>query len=152
MVIMKNTFYERFFFKQLYLFVLVIIMTSCISKTEKKDELNYDKLTTLTFKEKINDLGKLQIGKKLSTQFEFSNSGENMLIIKKVNTSCGCTAAKWSAGIIQPDEKGTIKIVYDAKYPGHFNKTITVFYNGKDSPVQLNIKGEVPYPKKKSQQ
>ncbi|WP_394368018.1 DUF1573 domain-containing protein [Flavobacterium undicola] len=72
------------------------------------------------------------------------------LLIKDVNTSCGCTVPEWYKGIIKPNKNGEIKIVYDAKYPGRFNKTITVFYNGKDSPINLTIKGEVPYPKKNS--
>ncbi|WP_074517205.1 DUF1573 domain-containing protein [Flavobacterium glycines] len=34
-----------------------------------------------------------------------------------------------------------MKIVYDSKYPGRFNKTIKVVYNGKNSPIKLTIKG-----------
>ena len=52
----------------------------------------------------------------------------------------------WPKEIIEPNESGEIKIVYDAKYPGRFNKTITVVYNGKDSAIELTIKGEVSYP------
>jgi hypothetical protein len=34
-------------------------------------------------------------------------------------------------------------VVFDAKEHGHFNKTISVFYNGKDSPIKLINKGEM---------
>jgi hypothetical protein len=37
-------------------------------------------------------------------------------------------------------------IKYDADFPGTFEKTITVHYNGKDSPAILKIKGQVAYP------
>lgn len=37
-------------------------------------------------------------------------------------------------------------IKYDADSPGVFHKTIKVHYNGKNSPVQLSIRGQVEYP------
>ncbi len=41
--------------------------------------------------------------------------------------------------------KGGIKIKYDAVFPGVFHKTITVYFNGKGSPVRLSVKGQVGY-------
>lgn len=100
----------------------------------------------MTFKQNEHDFGNISSKKSVSTLFEFSNAGEMPLLIKEVKTSCGCTVPEWSKEIIQSNESGEIKILYDAKYPGRFNKTITVFYNGKNSPQVLTIKGEVPYP------
>ncbi|QTD38549.1 DUF1573 domain-containing protein [Polaribacter batillariae] len=57
------------------------------------------------------------------------------------------TIPEYPKGIIKPSERGEIKVVYDTKYPGRFNKTIAVFYNSKGSPKILTIKGEIPYPK-----
>ncbi|MBN2755844.1 MAG: DUF1573 domain-containing protein [Bacteroidales bacterium] len=39
-----------------------------------------------------------------------------------------------------------LKLRYDTSYYGNFSKTIKVYYNGKDSPVELIIKGSVNYP------
>lgn len=108
------------------------------------------KLTNMSFKNKVHDFEEILAGKSVSTLFEFSNTGESPLLIKEVTTSCGCTVPEWPKEVIQPNGKGTIKIVYDAKYPGRFNKTVTVVYNGKNSPLELTIKGEVPYPKKEA--
>ncbi|MFV0266550.1 MAG: hypothetical protein ACK5HT_05380, partial [Draconibacterium sp.] len=38
------------------------------------------------------------------------------------------------------------KIGYDTSRPGRFDKTISVFYNGNNSPAILQIKGRVNYP------
>lgn len=121
---------------------------SCISKTHEKNDATGNELANMIFKQKEHDFGKISAGKSVSTIFEFSNTGESPLLIQNVTTSCGCTVPEWPKEIIKPNENREIKIVYDAKYPGRFNKTITVIYNGKDSPVQLSIKGEVPYPTK----
>jgi len=65
------------------------------------------------------------------------------LIIQVVETSCGCTTPKWTTQPIQGGESGEIRMTYDAKYPGHFNKTITVYANVENSPVKLSISGQV---------
>ena len=136
--------------KLLYLFILITVCISCVSRTQEKQDKAIYELTSMTFKNKVHDFGKIPIGKSVSMLFEFSNTGEKPLLIKEVTTSCGCTVTKWPKEKIQPNEKGEINIVYDAKYPGRFDKTVTVVYNGKDSPLELTIKGEVPYPEKEA--
>ena len=136
--------------KSIYLLILILTCISCVTKTETKEIPPKNKWTIMTFKQKEYDFGNISSKKSVSTLFEFSNAGEKPLLIKEVKTSCGCTVPEWSKDIIKPNKKGEIKIVYDAKYPGRFNKTITVVYNGKDSPLELTIKGEVPYPEKEA--
>ncbi len=95
-----------------------------------------------------NDFGQLKYGSIASCSFSFTNIGKKPLIIQHVRTTCGCTVAKWPKNPIKPDEVARIKIKYDASSPGVFFKTITVFYNGKDSPKILTIKGRVKSPAK----
>lgn len=132
--------------KRIHLLILIICCVSCISKSKEKNQVSDGKLTEMIFKHKEYDFGEIPMGKGVSTVFKFLNTGKNPLLIKKVTTTCGCTVPEWPKKIINPNQNGEIKIVYDAKYPGRFNKTITVVYNGKDSPQQLTIKGEIPYP------
>lgn len=128
--------------------ILFTVFTSCISKTKRNNDVSDEEFSNMSFKHKAYSFGKINIKKSVCAVFEFSNTGKNPLLIKEVTTSCGCTVPEWYKGIIKPNESGEIKIIYDAKYPGRFNKTVTVFYNGKDSPIKLTIKGEVPYPQK----
>ena len=118
---------------------------SCTSRTQTKEVHQENELTIMTFKKELHDFGKIASGKSVSNVFAFSNTGDSPLLIKEVTTSCGCTVPKWTKDVIKPNKSGEIKIVYDANYPGRFNKTITVFYNGKHSPKTLTIKGEVIY-------
>ncbi len=135
--------------KYFLLSILIMACVSCISKTPNDHATTSTKLTHLVFKQNEHNFGSIPAEKSVSTVFEFSNKGDNALIINEVTTSCDCTVSEWPKAPIKPNESGEIKIVYDAKYPGHFNKMVTVNYNGKDSPLQLTIRGEVPYPKKK---
>jgi hypothetical protein len=145
----KNDFKNNIISKCSCLFILMVTSISCMQRTQENQTPKENEYTNMTFKQKEHDFGNIPSSKSISTLFKFSNSGENPLLIKEVTTSCGCTVPEWSKGLIEPNENGEIKIVYDAKYPGRFNKTITVIYNGKDSPLKLTIKGEVLYPEEK---
>ncbi len=92
------------------------------------------------------DFGALPYKKEARYSFQFTNPGKTPLVILDVQTSCGCTVPEWTKKPLNPGSSGEIEIKYDADFPGVFHKTIKVYYNGKDSPQELTIKGEVEYP------
>ena len=75
--------------------------------------------------------------------FIFTNVGNQPLIIKNIQSSCGCTIPKKPEHPIMPGEKGEIKVSYDTKRIGGFSKVITIFSNAKTPRKQLRIKGNV---------
>ena len=101
---------------------------------------------TLAFTQTEHDFGTLEIKQPAIYDFEFSNTGKTPLVIQNVETSCGCTVPEWTKEPVKPGKTGTITIKYDAEYPGVFSKSITVYYNGKNSPMHLKIKGSVNSP------
>ncbi|MDP9043148.1 MAG: DUF1573 domain-containing protein, partial [Bacteroidota bacterium] len=56
--------------------------------------------------------------------------------------SCGCTTPEWSREPIAPGATVPIKVGYNAYSDGHFNKTVTIFYNNGQTKT-LIITGEV---------
>jgi hypothetical protein len=104
----------------------------------------------IKFKTTEINFGKLEFNGNGNCSFIFTNPGNTPLVIQHVKTSCGCTVPEWPNKPIKPGKTSEIKINYDTKHPGAFNKTITVFYNGKNSPATLFIKGDVEYPKEMS--
>ncbi|MDT0555962.1 DUF1573 domain-containing protein [Patiriisocius hiemis] len=76
--------------------------------------------------------------------FEFTNVGNEPLVITDVKSTCGCTVPEKPEGPIGPGKKGQIKVKYDTKNKvGPIRKNITVYSNA-DEPVKLlKIKGEV---------
>ncbi|HQQ13354.1 MAG TPA: DUF1573 domain-containing protein [Bacteroidales bacterium] len=100
-----------------------------------------------SFAETEYDFGVLAYKKPAQHRFAVKNSGASPLIISNVETSCGCTVPEWTKKPIKPGKEGEINITYESDFPGVFRKTITVFYNGTNSPDTLLIKGEVELPK-----
>lgn len=77
--------------------------------------------------------------------FEFTNTGDEPLIIKNVQSSCGCTVPSKPTEPIQPGQTGKIDVKYNMN-PGPIRKTITVETNAvnvEEGRVALKIKGEV---------
>ena len=68
-----------------------------------------------------------------------------LLIIRKVKTSCGCTAAELKKKEIKPGEETQIDVKYDStNNTGKQIKTITVICNDPETPTTLlSISSEV---------
>lgn len=75
--------------------------------------------------------------------FGFTNTGTAPLIINQAFATCGCTVPKWPNKPIKPGERGEIEVTYNGKgkFPGHFQKTVTVRTNGVTEVVRLTIEG-----------
>ena len=84
----------------------------------------------------------------------FTNIGDAPIIIKNIQSSCGCTVPKKPEKPVMPGEKGEIKVSYDTKRVGGFSKSITIFSNAKNPRKIIKIKGiikkEVSLQKEKS--
>jgi len=70
------------------------------------------------------------------------------LIIRKVNSSCGCTAVSPKEKVIRPGQSSSIKAVFSSgTRVGRQNKSITVITNDPKSPnLVLRVTGEVEVP------
>ncbi len=97
----------------------------------------------MTFKHTDHNFGSQESGADISYDFEFVNTGKADLVITNVSTSCGCTTPQWTRQPIKSKEKGVITVKYDSSRIGQFSKTITVYSNASNSPVVLQIRGNV---------
>ncbi|QVY65866.1 DUF1573 domain-containing protein [Polaribacter sp. Q13] len=95
------------------------------------------------FEKETIDYGKIDKSSNGERVFVFTNIGDQPLIIKNVQSSCGCTVPKKPEQPIMPGQKGEIKVSYDTKRVGGFSKTITVFSNAKTARKMIKIKGFV---------
>ncbi|QAR30488.1 DUF1573 domain-containing protein [Ornithobacterium rhinotracheale] len=98
----------------------------------------------ITFEKETIDYGEVAKGANGERVFVFTNTGDKPLIIKKVQTSCGCTAAEYPkpTEVIAPGAKGQIKVRYNTNLPDSFNKSITVLSNAVQNGRKiLRIKG-----------
>jgi hypothetical protein len=91
----------------------------------------------IVFKEDSHDFGKVKQGSNLTYEFVFKNDGDDLLTIKNVETSCGCTAALVSNKKVEPGKTGKIKVSLDTK--GYAGEVVKFIYVASDDPVQPKI-------------
>ena len=126
--------------------LLLAISFFYVNTTFSQNEvvINYNS-PEITFENDIIDLGTFMQYDDPSSkcEFLFTNTGKEPLIISKAKGSCGCTVPNWPKEPIMPGETGTIKVNYDEKRVGSFNKSITITSNARNSVKVLKIKGKV---------
>jgi hypothetical protein len=97
----------------------------------------------IEFKSETIDYGQIEKGSDGLRVFEFTNTGDQELVISDVKSSCGCTVPEKPKEPIAPGATGEIKVKYDTKRVGPIRKTVTVYSNA-DQPIKaLKIKGQV---------
>lgn len=85
------------------------------------------------FKETTHDFGKVKQGDVVEHDFVFKNEGGAPLIVDKVETTCGCTAALVSEKTIAPGKEGRIKVVFDTRgYAGRLSRYLYLISNDAD--------------------
>lgn len=97
----------------------------------------------IEFKSETIDYGNIAKGSDGVRVFEFTNTGNEELVISQVKSSCGCTVPEKPNGPIAPGATGEIKVKYDTKRVGPIRKTVTVYSNATEPIKALKIKGVV---------
>lgn len=90
----------------------------------------------VSFPEKSHDFGTINQGDKVAHTFHVKNEGINDLIIRRVKTSCGCTAGTPSKNVIAAGETTPIEVEFNSRgKKGKQTKTITVITNDPKNPT-----------------
>lgn len=96
------------------------------------------------FKTESFDFGDVEEGPQATYKFEFTNVGDQPIIITNAQASCGCTTPDWTKEPIPPQGKGFIQATYNTQGRiGAFNKSITVYSNAVEPTKVMYIKGIV---------
>mgnify|MGYP002623743424 FL=1 len=89
------------------------------------------------------DVGKTGFQQPVTAVFEFQNKSIRRLRIESVQPDCNCTTVEYPKTVIGMGEKFEIKMTYDAKMLGHFDKQAAIISNGTKKPVYIRMKGIV---------
>ena len=123
--------------KQIILITLLMLSFYCTGYGQKNNHpgIVFD---TLTY-----DFGLLEKGCDATCRFSFVNRDEIPVIITNVKSSCGCTVQEWPREPVIPGGSGTIKVKYNTRITGTFQKTLQVHTSRNSQPIALTIKGVV---------
>ena len=103
-----------------------------------------EKGAKIQFNKETHDYGIIKYNADPYCVFEFKNTGNEALLITEARGSCGCTVPEWPKEPIAPGATGMLKVTYDTKRVGSFQKSVTITSNAVNDPVKVvNIKGEV---------
>ncbi len=91
------------------------------------------------FEEEVFDFGEVIEGAQVKHTFKFKNVGDEPLQILRVNTTCGCTVPEWSTTAVQPEEEGSIEIVFDSN--NRVGKTSRQIYIQSNAVIPEGILG-----------
>lgn len=129
--------------------VMLIIFSCCafilFSCKEKQDKNNVPAADTqIEFKKKSFNFGDITEGETVSHTFFFKNTGEHNLLIRKIETGCGCTTVNHSDKPIKPGKEGKIEIAFNSsgRY-GKQYKEISIFANVPQKKITLNFSANV---------
>lgn len=109
--------------------------------------LKKDAAKILSFDKIVAQIGTLtEDDKPVDVTFVFTNVSNENIHIERVSTTCGCTLADFTIGIIKPGGKGSIKLTYNPfNHPGTIDTNAFVYLlgKGKQPLVKLTILGMV---------
>lgn len=103
-------------------------------------------IAEIKFEKTVYDFGSFsESSPKVTCKFKFTNAGDGPLVIHQAIASCGCTVPEYPKEPIKPGEGGEITVTYNGagKFPGKFQKTITLRTNGKVEITRLVVKGDM---------
>lgn len=95
------------------------------------------------------DFGEIEYASNGLFEYRFTNCGDEPLIIKNGQTSCGCLVCDYPKNPIAPGKSGVIKLRYDTQRVGPTNKSATITTNSREEPQKvIMLKGKVRFPAK----
>lgn len=97
--------------------------------------------TSIEIEKTLIEMGKLDWQKPHDAIFSIKNTGNNLLVVDDIDTTCGCTSANYVKKPVDKGENLDITVTIKPKNKGYFEETITVYCNAENSPIQLKIKG-----------
>lgn len=99
----------------------------------------------LNFVETTHDFGDIFDDAVQTTEFWFTNTGPDPLIIGEIKSSCGCTVPDIDKKIYAPGEKGKIKVIFNPHGKRGFDsRTVTIRSNDALAPsTRITIKSHV---------
>jgi len=98
----------------------------------------------LKFTETKKRFGFVKNGEQVKLSFQFTNTGNQPLIIIDAPVECSCTKITWPTEPILPGKAGSIDISLDTS-PAHGrqDRMVEIFSNDEKSPQKIRFKGVV---------
>jgi len=123
-----------------YIFIIILVVL-CGFQSVAQAVIKFEKST--------QHLGFVRQGDTLNFQYEFTNTGNQPLIITDTKVECGCTVVEKPADPILPGKQGVIRVIFHTNSAiDRQDRTVTILSNATNSPSVMRFKCVVLKPKK----
>jgi len=120
--------------------LMAMVLTAAADENEKKGPV-------LTFDPPRQDYGTVYVDELPdgNLEIQFSNTGDEPLVISNVRACCGTRVREWPREPIMPGEEETIEVSFRlAPRPQRISRSVTVNYNNEQRPTErFRIVGQV---------
>ncbi len=125
--------------------VLAFMLCFCFSAC-KESQKNNDRPgeTSVEVKNKLWNFGEITEGEIITHVYYLKNTGDHNLLIRNIESGCGCTTVEYDKVPIPPGKEGKIEIAFNSegRY-GKQYKEISIFANIPEKRIILNFTGNV---------
>ena len=105
----------------------------------KRDATSGD-FPSITFDKLTHDFGTVESNEQAKTKFSYTNSGNSMLVVSDIKSSCGCTVPKNWTREVPPGETGEFEVQFRTKgNDNRVSKTITLTTNTEKGSEAVSI-------------
>lgn len=98
----------------------------------------------LKFTDTKKSFGFVKKGEMVKLEFEFTNEGNQPLIITEAKVECSCTTVEFPKQPVAPAQKAKITVSFDTKSVyDRQDRTVEIISNAKNSSQKIRFKGVV---------
>ncbi|MBU2929944.1 DUF1573 domain-containing protein [Winogradskyella psychrotolerans] len=114
------------------------IKTENIAAAADRDA-NAGDFAVLTLDKTEHDFGTIANGTPVETIFKYTNTGNSMLVVSDIKSTCGCTVPTNYTKEVQPGETGQFTVKFNGKGNGKTTKSLTMITNTEKGQLPVKI-------------
>lgn len=92
-------------------------------------DANAGNFPVLKLDKEIHDFGTIMNGTPVETIFKYTNTGNSMLVVSNIKSTCGCTVPSNYTKEVAPGETGQFTVKFNGKGNGKVSKSLTMTTN-----------------------
>ena len=94
----------------------------------------------------VHDFGTIENGTPVETIFKYKNTGNSMLVVSNIKSTCGCTVPSNYTKEVAPGQTGQFTVKFNGKGNGKVSKSLTMTTNTEKGTEIVKITAMVNNP------
>ncbi len=129
--------------------ILILVTATATAITSTAQRNNTQSGPRMEIEPSNHDFGGVKPNQELLHVFTVSNVGTEPLEIRRISTSCGCTAAIAKTRVLNPGQSTTLEVTLETrKYKGVIEKSVSVASNDPARVHTIRVKAFVEVPER----